>query len=166
MARRRIEPDFVRTRQLNVLESHSRKAVETERDRPGQPAIGGERRPRTPSPGPGPDGTDQRRQHRPHAGCRRFQSPSRIPLQYLRHPGVNEGLCRSVPQMLGTARPAQEDGLLESLPDHRDRADSGSRSATSSPASTTASTRSSSPTTAWATAPSPPPSKKSANAWA
>ena len=122
-ARRKLEPQFARARDLNVLEGHLRRATDDEEpDRPRQPAAGRQRRPQAPAAGPVADGTDQRRQPHADAGRRELRRPPRPPLQHVRDAGADEGLRpqRAADARRARAAAAADDGtLLAEVPDAR-----------------------------------------------
>jgi RNA polymerase sigma factor (sigma-70 family) len=124
-ARRKLEPEFVRTRELDVLEEHFRKAVETKNAivRANLRLV-----------------VSVARKHlRPGLSLMELISEGNIVLMravegFDLHRGYRfstyatlalmKGFARSVPQMLGARSSGNEAGLLESLPDGRGHVDS------------------------------------------
>ena len=124
-ARRKLEPDFARTRQLDALENHHRKAIETKNliVRANLRLV-----------------VSVARKHlRPGLSLMELISEGNLVLMravegFDLHRGYRfstyatlalmKGFARSVPQMLSARSSGMEDGVLESLPDHRGRGDS------------------------------------------
>ncbi|HET6247016.1 MAG TPA: sigma-70 family RNA polymerase sigma factor [Tepidisphaeraceae bacterium] len=124
-ARRKLEPDFARTRQLDALENDLRKAIETKNAivRANLRLV-----------------VSVARKHlRPGLSLMELISEGNVTLMravegFDLHRGYRfstyatlalmKGFARSVPQMLGSRGTGIEDGLLESLPDQRGRGES------------------------------------------